>query len=139
MSANSSLWPPLGHHAAVLTKASRLSGSSAKARSKKPRAARVIGGISSLVEPCDALKIEIHRVGIWRPFRPPSLVGDQLGPQLAGETGDDFVLQTEEISERLVETLGPEMTAARGVDGLGVDPNAALVALDRALQHVADA
>jgi hypothetical protein len=48
---------------------------------------------------------------------------------LVCEAGDYFVLHLEEIGHGLVETLGPEMAAALGVDQLRVDANAALVAL----------
>ena len=61
--------------------------------------------VSPLVEPCHALKIEIHEIRVWRPLRASSLIGDQLGAQLAGQTGDDLVLQIEQIGERFVETL----------------------------------
>ena len=37
----------------------------------------------------------------------------------------------EEIGERFVETLRPEMTSSLGVDELGVDPNVVLVTLYR--------
>ena len=74
--------------------------------------------------PIDArqtLKIEVHRVGVRRLFRPPRLGGDELGVQRACETRDDFVLHVEEIGERLVEPLGPEMIAGFGVDELHVE------------------
>ncbi len=51
---------------------------------------------------------------------------------------DDFVLHVEEIRERLVEPLRPEMIAAFGVDELNVDAHAIPAALDAALQHIAD-
>src|SRR3984957_16838675 len=54
-----------------------------------------ISRISPLVEPRHPLKIEIHRIGSGRPFRAARLVGDQLDPQLAGQTGEDLVLPAE--------------------------------------------
>jgi hypothetical protein len=35
---------------------------------------------------------------------------------LAGQTGDDLVLHAEEVGQGFVETLGPQVTAALGVD-----------------------
>ena len=69
----------------------------------------------------------------------PRFGGNQLRPQLVGEAGDDLVLHFEEISQRLVEAVGPKVIAGLRVDKLDVDPHAARVALDRALEHVADA
>ena len=63
---------------------------------------------------------------------------DQLRPQLIGEAGDDLVLHFEEIGERLVEAVGPEMIAALRVDELDIDAHAVGVALDRPFEHIAD-
>ena len=51
---------------------------------------------------------------------------------------DDFVLHVEEIGERLVEPLGPEMIAGFGVDELHVDAHAVSAALNAALEDIAD-
>ena len=56
----------------------------------------------------------------------------------SGEPCDDFVLHVEQIGERLVEPLGPEMIARFGVDELHVDAHAVSAALDAALEDVAD-
>ena len=117
--------------------ASRLPGSSARARSKKPRASGIFSGIPSLIEPRHALKIEVHRIGSWRPFRAARLVGHQLDIQLAREAGDDFVLHAEKVGEGSVKAVGPQMRADLRVDQLRVDANPILVALDRALEHIA--
>ena len=51
---------------------------------------------------------------------------------------DDFVLHVEEIGQRLVEPLGPEMIARFGVNKLHVDAHAVSAALNATLQRVAD-
>src|SRR6516162_6649285 len=105
------------------TAASRLSGSRANARSKKPRALD-IGGISPLVEPRHSLEIEVHRIGRGRPLRSTSLASHQLHPQLAGETGDEVVLHAEQVGQGPIEALGPQMRAGFRVDKLSVDAQA---------------
>ena len=72
-------------------------------------------------------------------LRAPRLGGRQFRPQLVGEAGDDLVLHVEEISQRLVEAVGPKVIAGLRVDELHVHPHATRVALDRAFEHVADA
>ena len=47
-------------------------------------------------------------------------------------------MHVEEVGDRLVEPLGPEMIAALGVDQLHVDAHAISAALDAAFEHVAD-
>ena len=61
-----------------------------------------------------------------------------MGVERARQTRDDFVLHVEEIGERLVEPLGPEMIAGLGVDELHVDAHAVPAALDAAFEDVAD-
>ena len=92
----------------------------------------------TLVEPSDTLKIEVHRVGVRRLFRPSRLGGDELGVQCASQARDDIVLHVEEIGEGLIEPLGPEMTARFGVDELNVDAHAVSAALNAALEDVPD-
>jgi hypothetical protein len=58
---------------------------------------------------------------------------------LIGEPRDDLILHVEEIDERLVEPLGPEMIAGLGVDKLDIDPHAPRFALDRAFERIPDA
>ena len=72
-------------------------------------------------------------------LRAPRLGGCQFRPQLVGEAGDDLVLHFEEISQRLVEAVGPKVIAGLRVNELHVHPHAAGVALDRPFEHVADA
>ena len=49
------------------------------------------------------------------------------------------VLHAEEVGERFIETLRPEMTAALGVDELRIDAHLVLIALHRTFQHIANA
>ena len=84
------------------------------------------------------MKIEVHRVGVRGLFRASRLGGDELGVERACQPRDDFVLHVEEIGQRLVEPLGPEMIAGFGVDELHVDAHAVAAALDAALEHIAD-
>ena len=108
-----------------------------RAIEKASRLRHVVRG-HALVEPSHALKIEVHRVGVRGPFRAPRLGGDEFGVQRARQPRDDFVLHVEEIGERLVEPLGPEMIAGLGVDQLHIDAHAVSAALDAAFQHIAD-
>ena len=55
------------------------------------------------------------------------------------EAGVHVVLQVEEVGEVLIEAVRPKMCAGFGVDELGVDAYPALVPMDRAFKHVADA
>ena len=92
----------------------------------------------TLVEPSQTLKIEVHRVGVRRLFRASRLGGDELRVQRVRQPRDDFVLHVEEIGQRLVEPLGPEMIAGFGVDELDVDAHAVAAALNAALEDIAD-
>jgi hypothetical protein len=49
----------------------------------------------------------------------------------------DFVLRVQEIGQRLVEAVGPEVIAGAGVDELDIDTHAVSAALDTALRNVA--
>jgi hypothetical protein len=51
----------------------------------------------------------------------------------------DLILHFEEIGEGLVETVGPEMAAALGVNQLSIDAHLVLIALHRTLKHIANA
>ena len=46
--------------------------------------------------------------------------GDEFGVQHTCQARDDFVLHVEEIRERLVEPLSPQMISCYGVDQLDV-------------------
>ena len=108
-----------------------------RAIEKAARLRHIVRG-QTLIEPSQTLKIEVHRVGVRGLFRASRLGGDELGVQRAREARDDFVLHVEEIGERLVEPLGPEMIARFGVDELHVDAHAVSAALDAALEDIAD-
>ena len=104
---------------------------------KAARLRHIVRG-GSLVEPSQTLKVEIHRVGGRGLFRASRLGGGELGVQCVRQARDDFVLHVEEICERLVEPLGPEMIARFGVDDLNIDPHAVSTALHAALEGIAD-
>ena len=53
--------------------------------------------------------------------------------------GDDLVLRLQQIGALGVELFGPKMSAAVGVDELGVDPHLIAARLNRAFQHIAHA
>jgi hypothetical protein len=92
----------------------------------------------TFIEPSQALKIEVHRVGIRSLFRAARLGGGELGVQRVGQAPHDFVLHVEEIGERLIEPLGPEMIARLGVDELDVDAHAISAVLDATLEDITD-
>ena len=77
-----------------------------RAIEKAARSRNMVRGQTPL-EPSHALKIEVHKVGGRGPFSASSLGGDEFGVQCACPARDDFVLHTEEVAQRLVETLGP--------------------------------
>ena len=108
-----------------------------RAIEKAARLRHIVRG-HTLIEPSQTLKIEVHRVGVRGLFRASRLGGDELGVQRARQARDDFVLHVEEIGERLIEPLGPEMIARFGVDELHVDAHAVSAALNAALQDIAD-
>ena len=108
-----------------------------RAIEKAARLRNIVRG-QTLIEPSQTLKIEVHRVGVRRLFRASRLGGDELGVQRVRQARDDFVLHVEEIGERLIEPLGPEMIAGFGVDELDVDAHAVSAALNAALEDVAD-
>ncbi len=104
---------------------------------KAARLRRVVGG-HTLVEPRQTLKIEVHRVRGRRLFGASRLGGEKLGVERARQARDDFVLHVEEIGERLVEPLGPEMLTRFGVDELHIDAHAVSAALNAALEDIAN-
>ena len=90
------------------------------------------------MEPRQALKKEVHRIGIGRLLGAARLDGGDLIAQRVREAPNDLVLHVEEISKRLVEALRPKMTAGLGVDELHVDAHAIPPALNAALEDIAD-
>ena len=90
------------------------------------------------MEPSHTLKIEVHRVGVRGLFRASRLGGDEFDVQRARKARDDFVLHVEEISQGLVEPLGPEMIARFGIDQLDIDAYSVSAALNAAFEDIAN-
>ena len=67
------------------------------------------------------------------------LGGQELGPDAADDAGRDLVLDGEDVVERPVVALGPEVGAGGGIDQLRGHPDAVAGLADAALEHVADA
>ena len=61
----------------------------------------------------------------------------KLRPKRVREARDDLVLHIEEIGDRLIEALGPEVVAGLGVDKLHVDAHPIAAALHATLQNIA--
>ena len=68
----------------------------------------IVGG-QTLFELRLPVKIEVHRVGVHRLFSASRLGDGEFGPSAVGQPRDDLVLHIEEIGDRLVEPLRPEM------------------------------
>ncbi len=62
----------------------------------------------------------------------------QLHGQCRDDVGDDLVLKSEDVAQRAVVALGPEVMVVDGVDELGVDPDLVALAPHAAFEHVAD-
>jgi hypothetical protein len=99
------------------------------------RLRHILRGVT-LIDPGHTLKIEVHRISGRRFFRVASLGGGELVVQRARQTGDDLIVHVEEIGERLVETLGPEMIARFGVNELHIDAHPIAAALNAALDDI---
>ena len=56
----------------------------------------------------------------------------------AGNTGRDFVLEVEHVSEQAVETVGPKVGAGFGIDQLRRDADPAAALADRPFKHIPD-
>ncbi len=113
--------------------ASTLLGISGERAIEKAARLRDIVWGQTLIMPSQALKVEVHRVGVRRLFCASRLGGDQLRPQLVGKRRDDLVLHVEEVTQRFVEAFGPEMRAGLGVDELDVSAHPITTALNAAL------
>ncbi len=61
-----------------------------------------------------------------------------MGFERIRQSRDDLVLHVEQIGDRLVETLRPEVAAALGVNQLDIDAHALAAALDAALEDIAN-
>ena len=108
-----------------------------RAIEKTARLRNMVRGPAAM-EPGQALKKEVHRIGIGRLFGVARLNGGDLSAQRVRQAPDDFVLHVEEIGERLVKPLRPQMTASLGVDELHVDAHAVSAALNAALEDIAN-
>src|SRR6266545_863406 len=71
--------------------------------------------------------------------RPPALRRDQLDVACAGQPGGDLILHVKEVGARLVETSGPQMRAALGIDQLRVYPDPLARVLHAAFEDVSHA
>ena len=108
-----------------------------RAIEKAARLRHIVRG-PTFVKTSLTLKIEVHRVRVRRSLGASRLCGDELRVQRACQPRHDFVLHVEEIGERLVEPLGPEMIAGFAVDELDIDAHPVPAALDAAFEDVAD-
>jgi hypothetical protein len=62
------------------------------------------------------LKIEIHGIRIRCPLGSTGFGQNELGVERVRESRDDFVLHVEEVGDRLVEAIRPQVIAAFRVD-----------------------
>ena len=74
------------------------------------RFAEELGG-SAFVVDGEPEEIVIHRIRVRRALSAPRLGAQEFVLQSVGEARNDFVLHVEEIGDRLVEPLGPEVAA----------------------------
>jgi hypothetical protein len=63
---------------------------------------------------------------------------DELGIQRVGELRYDLILHIEQIGDRFVEALGPQVIGCFSIDKLHVNPDPIAAPLDRAFEHVAN-
>ncbi len=108
-----------------------------RTRKKAARLRHVVWG-QTLVEPSHALEIKLRGIRGRGPFRAARFSGDELRIQCARKARDDFVLHVEEVSQRLVKSLGPKMIARFRIDKLDIDAHAVCATLDATLEDVAD-
>jgi len=87
------------------------------------------------LQPCGASAENI--VGRIRGLgRPSGLRSDQLDAERVGDPTRDLVLQGEEIAGVAIESLGPQMRVALGVDQLRANAYLLARSLDAPLQHI---
>src|ERR1700722_14522361 len=91
---------------------------------KKSARPRHMARSSAAMDPRQALKKQVHRIGIGRLFGPAGLDSRELIAERICEAPNDLILHVEKIGNRLVEALRPKMTAAFGVNELHVDAHA---------------
>ena len=78
-------------------------------------------------------------IGRGRPFDACALGIDELKVECVRQMRDDRVLRLQQIGAGRVELFGPEVSAAAGVDELGVDPHPIAARLHRAFENIAHA
>ena len=78
-------------------------------------------------------------IGRGRPFDACGLGLDELKVDCVRQMRDDRVLRLQQIGAGRVELFGPEVSAAAGVDELGVDPHPIAARLHRAFENIAHA
>ena len=108
----------------------RYSGSSFRARSKNPWAARLLSFVSDN-EYTKTLPRIVRSTDV-RVFGTGAVVGfrlDNSKPQRIRQSRDHLILKFKEVGYVLFESVGPEMRAAVSVDKLGVHAHSVLVAL----------
>lgn len=106
---------------------------------KETLGARKLNRIVAFVEAGLAAKIEVHRIRVRRAFRPPRLGRHEGRVQLARDAGDDLVLHREEIRDRLVESVGPDMRAGLSVYELRIDAHPIAASQDAPFEHIPNA
>ena len=122
-SATNDCAPVVASVRADQTSPSILPGSAVSARSKKLLRLRHVVAGYTLVEPSQTLKMQVHRVEgsgcLFRASRPSAATSSVFSAPASRATISS--LHVEEIGERLVKPLGPEMIARFSVDELHVD------------------
>ena len=87
------------------------------------------------LQPCGASPENVvERIRILG--RPSGLRSDQLDAERVGDPTRDLVLQGEEIAGVAIESLGPQMRVALGVDQLRANAYLLARSLDAPLQHI---
>src|SRR5258708_5560930 len=91
----------------------------------------------TLVEPLNALEVEVDRIRVGHSFCPLCFSREQFRTQLIGELGDNFILHVEQVSHWFVEPVCPQVVSGDGVDELDIDAHPATAALNASLKNVA--
>ena len=102
---------------------------------------RLLADPSGLLHACGALESQVLGVAIGRRrlFDACALGLDELKIECARQMRDDRVLCLQQIGAGRVELFGPEVSAAAGVDELGVDPHPVAARLHRSFENIAHA
>jgi hypothetical protein len=92
----------------------------------------------TFIEPSQALKIEVHRVGIRSLFRAARLGGGELGVQRVGQTPQQFRPACRRDRRAAYRTARPKDDCRIRVDELHVDARASSAVLDATLEDRTD-